>query len=153
MSREEGRAMENRGAEAVVEGEKEKIELSNEKKILKKKKLKKKKKKRYSWIPRFPCTRLDDDEASDVGGFDVSSVEDDESAKHHLIVMVNGIVGRFAFDSSRSFTSLMNFLMLVLRVLQLLFCFDSPLFGQLHLKCLMNVRNHFWKIWDEGIYA
>lgn len=80
--------MESRDAEAVGQQENKKIQLSNEKKKSRRKK------KRYSWIPRFPCARLDDD-VSDVGGFDVTSGED-QSAKH-LVVMVNGIIGRFMF--------------------------------------------------------
>lgn len=95
--------MENSGADAMREqgnkeiemGLEEKSKLSNQKKKMKKKK------KRYSLIPRFGCMRLDYDvpvaEKPNVdGSFDVEAgCNEKDQAPRHLIVMVNGIIGRF----------------------------------------------------------
>lgn len=60
------------------------------------KKKKKKKSKKSSFFPRFGCFRIEHDVSG--GGFDIEVV--DESGQRptptHLIIMVNGLVGRFA---------------------------------------------------------
>ncbi|KAL1546847.1 hypothetical protein AAHA92_23392 [Salvia divinorum] len=92
--------MENRGAEAAGELKTKKFEIDSEEKDELSSNLNNKvkpKKKRHSWIPRFPCARLDGDdevvvaEKPDAGGLDVSSAKVQSAA--HLIVMVNGIIG------------------------------------------------------------
>lgn len=95
--------MENRGAEDAGEPKIQKFEMDSEGKdelSSNRNNKTKPKKKRHSWIPRFPCTRLDDDdddvvvgEKPDAGGLEVSNAKDQSAA--HLIVMVNGIIGRF----------------------------------------------------------
>ncbi|XP_047977703.1 putative lipase YDL109C [Salvia hispanica] len=93
--------MENRGAEDAGEPKIQKFEMDSEGKdelSSNRNNKTKPKKKRHSWIPRFPCTRLDDDdddvvvgEKPDAGGLEVSNAKDQSAA--HLIVMVNGIIG------------------------------------------------------------
>jgi len=73
--------------EGVGGGTNKKMEVKNE--------TKKKKKKRSSYFPRFGCFRIEHDASG--GGFDIEVV--DESGQRptptHLIIMVNGLVGRF----------------------------------------------------------
>lgn len=71
--------------------------------IMKKKDRKEKKKKlSYYFIPRFPCMRMDDDDVAAAetpaagGGFDIEAVcNGRDHSPTHLVVMVNGIIGRY----------------------------------------------------------
>lgn len=103
--------MENRGAEAAGEPKIKKFEMDSEGKhelSSNRNNKTKPKKKRHSWIPRFPCARLDDDddvavaEKPDAGGLEVSNAKDQSAA--HLIVMVNGIIGRFGVACKKMFS-------------------------------------------------
>ncbi|KAL0392161.1 UNVERIFIED_CONTAM: hypothetical protein Sradi_2438900 [Sesamum radiatum] len=73
--------------------------LSNQ--SIKNKEIRKQKKRRYRFIPRFGCMRLDDgvpaaEQPDAAGGFDVAAgCNGRNHLPTHLVVMVNGIIGRF----------------------------------------------------------
>lgn len=91
--------MEESVAETVREKESKQIEMG----FGEESKLSNQKKKRFSLIPRFGCMRSDGEvpvtEKPNVDrGFDVeASCNGKDQAPTHLIVMVNGIIGRFCF--------------------------------------------------------
>lgn len=81
--------------ESVEEGTNEVVELNNKTKNTTKKMKKNNKKKKLS-LPKFGCFRIEHDATGE--GFDIEVV--DASGHHrpnptHLIIMVNGLIGRF----------------------------------------------------------
>lgn len=85
--------MEKKGAEGAAEQETKKLEMGLAEKYdltNQKKKLKKKKKQNCLWVPRFGCMRLEDDVPTAEAGFNGK-----DQPPTHLIVTVNGIIGRF----------------------------------------------------------
>lgn len=94
----------NTDTAATVKEEREDAErgVGNKLSIMKKKGRRQKKKKLSCYfIPRFPCMRIDDDVATAEtptagGGFDMEAVSNGrDHSPTHLVVTVNGIIGRY----------------------------------------------------------
>lgn len=84
--------MEKKGAESAAEKENKKLEMGLAEKddLTNQKKKLKKKKQNCLWVPRFGCLRLEDDVPTAEAGFNGK-----DQPPTHLIVTVNGIIGRF----------------------------------------------------------
>lgn len=84
--------------EGVDAGGTNKIEINNETKNTKKNKNKNSR----SYFPRFGCFRIEHDDATG-GSFDIEVVDASGQRPNptHLIIMVNGLIGRLSFSLSQ----------------------------------------------------
>lgn len=115
--------MENIRAETVREEREDKEKemdlvennLSNQNIMKKKRKRQKKKKKMYYFIPKFGCMRIDDgvpaaEKPAADGGFDMEAgCNGRDHLPTHLVVMVNGIIGRFETSKAEYILSSISF--------------------------------------------
>lgn len=115
--------------------------LSNQN--IKKKKTKKQKKRRYYFIPRFGCMRLDDGvpaagQPDAAGGFDVEAgCNGRNHLPTHLVVMVNGIIGRF--ENSNGYISSVSIPSFLLTDHNRIIYFCDWLFFNLHVFAVLKI--------------